>query len=97
MDAASLAGARSCRENGCHQPGRERHHDGAELFRGEFPQQFLGLHCPVPTVAVWQDSVNTHIRYVQVTGNVTTPLYFLRTVGFTTAALRPPPRRSAAM
>ncbi|MGD0581097.1 MAG: VWA domain-containing protein [Bryobacteraceae bacterium] len=48
---------------------------------------FWGCTVPTPTVAVWEDTVNTHIRYVQVTGSVTTPLYFMRVLGFTTASL----------
>jgi Flp pilus assembly protein TadG len=88
MDAASLAGARSLsRGSDVTSQAASATTTAQNYFAANFPNHFWGCTVPVPTVAVWQDSVNTHIRYVQVTGNVTTPLYFLRTVGFTTASL----------
>lgn len=88
MDAASLAGARTlARGVDITTQAANATAVAKNYFSANFPNNFWGCTVPTPTVAVWEDTVNTHIRYVQVTGSVTTPLYFMRVLGFTTASL----------
>lgn len=88
MDAASLAGARTlARGVDVTTQAANAQAVAKNYFSANFPTNFWGCTVPTPTVAVWEDTVNTHIRYVQVTGSVTTPLYFLRVLGVTTASL----------
>ena len=88
MDAASLAGARSL-ARGVDVDAQKASAIAVakNYFSANFPNSFWGCTVNTPTVNVWEDTVNTHIRYVQVTGTVTTPLYFMRVLGFTTASL----------
>ena len=88
MDAASLAGARSLsRGTDVNSQAANATAVAKNYFSANFPSNFWGCTVNTPTVNVWEDTVNTHIRYVQVTGSVTTPLYFMRVLGFTTASL----------
>jgi Flp pilus assembly protein TadG len=88
MDAASLAGARSLsRGADIGTQAASAATTAQNYFTANFPNNFWGCTVGAPTVTVWEDTVNTHIRYVKVVGSVTTPLYFMRILGFTTASL----------
>jgi Flp pilus assembly protein TadG len=88
MDAAALSGARTlARGVDVATQAANAQAVAQDYFTANFPNNFWGCTVTSPTVAVWEDTVNTHIRYVKVTGNVTTPLYFMRILGFTSASL----------
>ncbi|MGO9242192.1 MAG: VWA domain-containing protein [Bryobacteraceae bacterium] len=89
MDAASLAGANSLARgvNNAAQTANAQA-TAQNFFSANFPNNFWGCTVPAPTVTVTLGTgANINIRYVQVTGSVTTPLYFLRVLGLTTASL----------
>src|ERR1035438_5431327 len=88
MDAASLAGARSlARGADIGTQAANATTTAQNYFTANFPNNFWGCTVGAPTVTVWEDTVNTHIRYVNVLRSVTPPLYFMRILGFTTASL----------
>jgi Flp pilus assembly protein TadG len=89
MDAASLAGARSL-ARGVDTTAQTNNAitTAQNYFSANFPSNFWGCTVTTPSVSVTEGTgANIHVRYVQVTGNVTTPLYFLRVLGLTSASL----------
>lgn len=88
MDAAALAGARSL-ARGADDPTQLHNAEtvAQTYFSANFPSGFWGCNVPPIYAHAWDDTVNSHIRYVQVRGSVTTPLYFMKILGFTTATV----------
>ncbi len=89
MDAASLAGANSL-ARGINDAAQTANAQATaqNFYYANFPSHFWGCTVPAPTVTVTLGTgANVNVRYVQVTGSVTTPLYFLRVLGLTTASL----------
>src|SRR5208283_2267512 len=89
MDAASLAGANSLARgvNNAAQTANAQA-TAQNFFYANFPNNFWGCTVNTPTVTVTLGTgANVNVRYVQVTGSVTTPLYFLRVLGLTSASL----------
>jgi Mg-chelatase subunit ChlD len=88
MDAAALAGARSL-TRGVDDAAQESNAQlvAQNYFSANFPANFWGCTVPPISAIAKDDTTNTHVRIVTVTGSITTPLYFMQMLGFKTASL----------
>lgn len=87
-DAASLAGARSLSRGtdiGTQQQSAQT--VAANFFNANFPSGFWGCTTSYSPALVWQDTINTKIRYVKFSATASAPLYFLKVLGVNSTVL----------
>lgn len=87
VDAACLAGARSLSRGRNVDEQRANAQDTARrFFRANFKDNYWGCSVALPDPIVVEDNA-TKTRYVTVSANATSPLYFLRLIGKNTATV----------